>query len=130
MMLPERRRFGSGKAWESMVPLLNYHVPLMLSCCGCWREESRPGISQDMLGRYMIDGVSRNAGAVVDSVKVTNDGVAATELSNWCFVVDRVMKRERLDDRLDGTFWDHRRFSWFTDIKNFTSYFHVNGYLT
>jgi hypothetical protein len=30
----------------------------------------------------MINGVLRNAGAVVDSVKVTNDGVAATVRSN------------------------------------------------
>jgi hypothetical protein len=52
----------------------------------------------------MINGVLRNAGAIVDSVEVTNGGVAAAVLTNWCFVVDRVMMREWLDDRLDGTF--------------------------
>jgi hypothetical protein len=43
--------------------------------------------------------------------------------------VDRVLKRERLDDRLDGTFLGLSPFFVILDIKNFTSYFHVNGYL-
>jgi hypothetical protein len=33
------------------------------------------------------------------------------------------------DDRLDGTFLGSSPFFVISDIKNFTSYFHVNGYL-
>jgi hypothetical protein len=37
--------------------------------------------------------------------------------------VDRVLKCERLDDRLDGTFLGSSSFFLFSDIKNFTVIF-------
>ena len=129
MMPSERRWFGTCKAWESTVPLLNYHVPLKLGCCRCWREGIQRDFIWDMLWKDVFNGVSKKVTLTINSVRVTIGWVAATVRSNWCFVVDRVLKRERLDDRLDGTFLGSSPFFVISDIKNFTSYFHVNGYL-